>query len=116
MFLEQRAKLKASLATTRTNDTAKRFNRLDETQKKVVFILANAASTLFHGMPKLTRNLLDVSFENLSEQEQRSLMLGIKRLAELADAMPWEFLDYAAPHHEIQALRDKTAMSESTIN
>ncbi len=35
-----------------------------------------------------------------------SLMLGIKRLAELAAALPWSFPDHAAPRLEIQALRE----------
>lgn len=115
-FLAQRARLSASLANARTNDTASRFNRLNETQQKVVFMLANAASLRFKELPQLTRNQLGNSFESFSEQERRSLMLGIKHLSELATAMPWEFLDIAAPRHEIQALRDKPPMPESTIN
>jgi hypothetical protein len=44
-------------------------------------------------------------FEQFSSQDKVSLMLGIKRLAELAAALPWEFPDHAAPR-EIQALRE----------
>ena len=36
MFLEQRARLQSSILVSRTNDTASRFNRLGETQKKVI--------------------------------------------------------------------------------
>ena len=115
-FLAQRARLSASLANARANDTASRFNRLDETQRKVVFMLANAASQRFKALPQLTRNQLGNSIESFSEQERRSLMLGIKHLAELAAAIPWEFLDIAAPHHEMQAQRDKPPAAETTIN
>jgi hypothetical protein len=45
-------------------------------------------------------------FEQFSSQDKVSLMLGIKRLAELAAALPWEFPDHAAPRLEIQALRE----------
>lgn len=115
-FLAQRARLRASVATIRNNDMASRFNRLDETQKKVIFMLANEASLRFKELPQLTRNQLEVSFESFSEQEKRSLMLGVKRLGELAAAIPWEFLDIAAPHHEVQAQRDKPPTPETIIN
>jgi hypothetical protein len=60
--------------------------------------------------------LLRASFESLSEQQRRTLMLGIKHLGDLADAMPWEFRDLAAPHHEAQSQREQPPQSESTIN
>ncbi|WP_279050068.1 hypothetical protein [Cedecea davisae] len=115
-FLAQRARLRASVTTTLTNDTAARYNRLDETQRKVIFMLANAASPKFKGLPQLGRALLATRFEGLSEPEQRSLMLGIKRLSELAAAMPWEFSDLVAPHNEIQMLRDLLPTTDSTVN
>jgi hypothetical protein len=118
-FLAQRARLRQSLFATRTNDTASRFNRLDETQRKVIFMLANAAAKRFNGVAQLTRNQLPQSFEVFSSQEQRSLMLGIKRLAELAATMPWEFAEHAAPYSETQILRDMEATQpepENSIN
>lgn len=89
------------------NDTATRFNRLDEARKKVVFILANDAASRLPNMPRLTRHHLDLAFEVLSEAEQACLMMGIKRLSEFAASLPWEFEDIAAPRAERQTLRDK---------
>lgn len=115
-FLEQWARLQASLKTSRVNDTAARFNRLDETRKKVIFILANDAARRAPGMPQLTRQHLDLTYENLSEQEQACLLMGIKRLSEFAASMPWEFEDYAAPRAEIQAVRDKPPAPDNAVN
>ncbi len=115
-FLEQRARLQASLNASRVNDTATRFNRLNEARKKAVFILANDAASRLPGMPKLTRDHLHLRFEDLSEAEQTCLMLGIKRLSELAASMPWEFEDFAAPLAERQALRDKPPEPVKTTN
>ena len=106
MFLEQRARLQSSISVSRTNDTASRFNRLGETQKKVIILLANEAAQRFKDLPSLTQSHLTMPFEQFSSQDKVSLMLGIKRLAELAAALPWEFPDYAAPRLEIQALRE----------
>lgn len=106
MFLEQRARLQSSISVSRTNDTASRFNRLGETQKKVLILLANEAAQRFKDLPPLTHSHLAMPFEQFSSQDKVSLMLGIKRLAELAAAMPWEFPDHAAPRLEIQALRE----------
>ena len=106
MFLEQRARLQSSISVSRTNDTASRFNRLGETQKKVIILLANEAAQRFKDLPSLTYSHLTMPFEQFSSQDKVSLMLGIKRLAELAAALPWEFPDYAAPRLEIQALRE----------
>ncbi|MGP3146866.1 hypothetical protein [Serratia bockelmannii] len=106
MFLEQRARLQSSISVSRTNDTASRFNRLGETQKKAIILLANEAARQFKDLPSLTRSHLTMPFEQFSSQDKVSLMLGIKRLAELAAALPWEFPDYAAPRLEIQALRE----------
>lgn len=116
MFLEQRARLQASVNANRVSDTATRFNRLDETRKKVVFILANDAASRVAGLPQLTRRHLDANFADLSEAEQTCLMMGIKRLSEFAASMPWEFEDYAAPRAEIQALRDKTPEPDTPTN
>lgn len=116
MFLEQRARLQASVNANRVNDTATRFNRLDETRKKVVFILANDAANRMAGLPQLTRRHLDANFADLSEAEQTCLMMGIKRLSEFAASMPWEFEDYAAPLAEIQALRDKPPEPNAPTN
>ena len=102
MFLEQRARLQSSILVSRTNDTASRFNRLGETQKKVII----EAAQRFKDLPSLTHSHLTMPFEQFSSQDKVSLMLGIKRLAELAAALPWEFPDYAAPRLEIQALRE----------
>lgn len=115
-FLEQRARLQDSVNTTRANDTAARFNRLDDTRKKVVFILANDAASRVAGLPQLTRRHLDLAFADLSEGEQTSLMMGIKRLSEFAASMPWEFEDYAAPRAELQALRDKPPEPDAPTN
>lgn len=115
-FLEQRAILQNSLTLTRANDTATRFDRLDETRKKVVFMLANEAASRVTGMPQLTRRHLDAPFASLGEAEQAVLLLGIKRLAEFAAALPWEFGDYAAPRAEIQAIRDKLVEPEKPTN
>lgn len=106
MFLEQRARLQSSISVSRTNDTASRFNRLGETQKKVIILLANEAAQRFKDLPSLTHSHLIMPFEQFSSQDKVSLMLGIKRLAELAAAMPWEFPDHAAPRLEMQALRE----------
>ncbi|WP_447088875.1 hypothetical protein ACOTR2_10390 [Enterobacter asburiae] len=106
MFLEQRARLQSSISVSRTNDTASRFNRLGETQKKVLILLANEAAQRFKDFPPLTHSHLTMPFEQFSSQDKVSLMLGIKRLAELATAMPWEFPDHAAPRLEMQALRE----------
>lgn len=91
MFLEQRARLQSSISVSRTNDTARRFNRLGETQKKAIILLANEAAQRFKGLPSLTHSHLSMPFEQFSSQDKVSLMLGIKRLAELAAALPWEF-------------------------
>ncbi|EDT2832025.1 hypothetical protein S636_000722 [Salmonella enterica subsp. enterica] len=115
-FLEQRARLQASLNASRVNDTATRFNRLDETRKKVIFILANDAAGRVAGMPQLTRRHLDLTYENLTEKEQMCLLMGIKRLSEFAASMPWEFEDYAAPRAEIQAIRDKPPAPDNAVN
>lgn len=115
-FLAQRARLQASLNDSRVNDTATRFNRLNEARKKAVFILANDAASRLPGMPKLTRAHLNLSYEDLSEAEQTCLMLGIKRLSELAALMPWEFEDLAAPRAERQAQRDKPPEPVKTTN
>ncbi|RQM37288.1 hypothetical protein [Erwinia psidii] len=108
MFLEQRARLQSGLKVSRTCKTADRYDLLGEDQRKVIFILANEAAARFQGLPQLTRERLRAGFDDLSEQERRSLMLGIKRLAELATALPWEFPDYAAPCLEIQASRESS--------
>ncbi|EBE4464916.1 hypothetical protein GNL02_17650 [Salmonella enterica] len=115
-FLEQRARLQASLNASRVSDTATRFNRLDETRKKVIFILANDAAGRVAGMPQLTRRHLDLTYENLSEPERACLLMGIKRLSEFAASMPWEFEDYAAPRAEIQAVRDKPPAPDNAVN
>lgn len=115
-FLEQRARLAACLEVKRANNTANRFNALGETQRKVLFMLANEISGRFPGLPQLTRSHLAHDFESLTDQEQQSLMLGIKRLTELAYSMPWEFNDYAAPRAEIQAMRDQPPAPDNTIS
>ncbi|EIC6106658.1 hypothetical protein AAGZ49_000333 [Escherichia coli] len=115
-FLEQRARLQASLNASRVNDTATRFNRLDHACKKVIFILANDASRYIVGMPKLTAKQLGCTYENLTEKEQMCLLMGIKRLSEFAASMPWEFEDYAAPRAEIQAIRDKPPAADNAVN
>ncbi len=115
-FLEQRAILQNSLTLTRANNTATRFDRLDETRKKVIFMLANEAASRIAGMPQLTRRHLDAPFASLGEAEQAVLLLGIKRLAEFAAALPWEFEDYAAPRAEIQAIRDKPPTPDNAVN
>ncbi|EMF5883150.1 hypothetical protein V3991_002171 [Escherichia coli] len=115
-FLEQRARLQASLNVSRVNDTATRFNRLDDACKKVIFILANDASRYIAGMPKLTAKQLGCTYENLTEKEQTCLLMGIKRLSEFAAPMPWEFEDYAAPRAEIQAIRDKPPAPDNAVN
>lgn len=115
-FLEQRARLQASLNASRVNDTATRFNRLDDACKKVIFILANDASRYIAGMPKLTAKQLGCTYENLTEKEQTCLLMGIKRLSELAASMPWEFEDYVAPRAEIQAIRDKPPAPDNAVN
>ncbi|MBS3046801.1 hypothetical protein [Enterobacter mori] len=115
-FLEQRARLQASLNAARVNDTATRFNRLNEACKKVIFILANDAAKYIDGLPKLTAQHLDCTYENLTEKEQICLMMGIKRLSEFAASMPWEFEDYAAPRAEMQALRDKPPEPDKPTN
>lgn len=115
-FLEQRARLQVSLNANRVNDTATRFNRLDETRKKVVFILANDAASRVAGLPQLTRRHLNLAFADLTEAEQTCLMMGIKRLSEFAASMPWEFEDYAAPRAEMQALRDKPPEPDKPTN
>ncbi|EOG6951222.1 hypothetical protein [Edwardsiella piscicida] len=106
MFLQQRARLRSSISVSRANDTASRFNRLGETQKKAIILLANEAAQRFKDLPALTHSHLTMPFEQFSTQDKVSLMLGIKRLAELAVAMPWEFSDHAAPRLEMQALRE----------
>ncbi|MDM2775669.1 hypothetical protein OGY18_00580 [Citrobacter sp. Cpo142] len=115
-FLEQRARLQSNLSASRTNDTARRFNQLDEARKKVIFILANDAARYIYGMPKLTAQHLERTYENLTEKEQTCLLMGIKRLSEFAASMPWEFEDYAAPRAEIQAIRDKPPMPDNAVN
>lgn len=115
-FLEQRARLQASLNASRVNDTATRFNRLDDACKKVIFILANDASRYIAGMPKLTAKQLGCTYENLTEKEQTCLLMGIKRLSEFTASMPWEFEDYAAPRAEIQAIRDKPPAPDNAVN
>ncbi|EDD3477859.1 hypothetical protein H1F05_003200 [Salmonella enterica] len=115
-FLEQRARLQASLNASRVNDTATRFNRLDDACKKVIFILANDASRYIAGMPKLSAKQLGCTYENLTEKEQACLLMGIKRLSEFAASMPWEFEDYAAPRAEIQAIRDKPPAPDNAVN
>ena len=115
-FLAQRARLRESLLTTRANDTASRFNRLGDTQKKAIILLANEATQYFKNLPLLTHSHLSMTFEQFNDQDKASLMLGIKRLAELAAALPWEFADHAAPRNEIQTLRDSSPAQESAIN
>lgn len=115
-FLEQCARLQATVNASRVNDTATRFNRLDETRKKVVFILANDAASRVVGLPQLTRRHLNLTFADLTEAEQTCLMMGIKRLSEFAASMPWEFEDYAAPRAEVQALRDKPPEPDKPTN
>ena len=115
-FLEQRARLQASLNASRVNDTATRFNRLDDACKKVIFILANDASRYIAGMPKLSAKQLGCTYENLTEKEQTCLLMGIKRLSEFVASMPWEFEDYAAPRAEIQAIRDKPPAPDNAVN
>lgn len=111
-FLAQRARLQASLHAIRIRDTADRFDCLDETRKKVLFMLANDAASRVAGLPPLTRSHLGTLFTELGEREQTTLMLGIKRLAEFATALPWEFEDYAAPRAEVLAAREKPAEPE----
>lgn len=106
MFLEQLARLQSSITVSRTNDTASRFNRLGETQKKAIILLANEAAQRFKELPLLTHSHLTMPFEQFSSQDKVSLMLGIKRLAELAAALPWEFPDHAAPRLEMQTFRE----------
>lgn len=116
MFLEQRARLQSSISVSRTNDTASRFNRLGETQKKAIILLANEAAQHFKSMSLLTHAHLSMTFEQFNKQDKASLMLGIKRLAELAAALPWEFPDHAAPRNEIQTLRDSPPAQQNSVN
>ena len=115
-FLKQRARLQASLKAARVNDTATRFNRLDETRRKVVFMLANDAASRVAGLPQLTRRHLDLAFADLTEPEKTCLLMGIKRLSEFAASMPWEFEDFIAPRVEVQALRDKPPEPDKATN
>lgn len=116
MFLAQRARLRECVLTTRANDTASRFNRLGDTQKKAIILLANEAAQQFKSMPLLTHAHLSMTFEQFNDQDKASLMLGVKRLTELAAALPWEFADHAALRNEIQTLRDLPQSQESAIN
>ena len=102
MFLEQRARLQSSISVSRTNDTASRFNRLGETQKKVLILLANEAAQRFKDLPPLTHSHLTMPFEQFSSQDKVSLMLGIKRCRGSFQIMPRRALKcrrYANHHH-----------------
>lgn len=116
MFLEQYARLQSGLKVSRTCKTASRYDLLGEDQRKVIFILANEATAKFQGLPLLTREHLKADFNDLGEMECRSLMLGIKRLAELAASLPWEFPDHAAPRLEVQVLRESPPTPDSAVN
>lgn len=115
-FLAQRQRLALSLQTARVNSTAARFNRLDETSKKALFILANDAASGVPGMSPLTRSHLNLTYEDLGDSERACLMFGIKRLAAFATSLPWEFEDIVAPRAEIQALRDRPPTPDSETN
>ncbi|QHM72978.1 hypothetical protein [Mixta intestinalis] len=115
-FLAQRARLQASLKASRVNDTATRFNSLNETRKKVIFILANEAASRVAGLPQLTRRHLNLTYDDLSNAEKTCVMMGIKRLSEVAASIPWEFEDYVAPCAELQAARDKPPEPETAPN
>ncbi|WP_213132208.1 hypothetical protein [Citrobacter sp. FP75] len=92
-FQEQRNKLRAQLDAQRLGDTERRFNALGETQRKALYLLANAAAAE-SGLPVLTRSQLRRDFAAFTREEQNTILLGIKRLAELSAAMPWCWPDY----------------------
>ncbi len=68
MFLQQRVCSRAF--QFRANDTASRFNRLGETQKKVIILLANDAAQRFKDLPSLTSFPSHHAFEQFSSQRQ----------------------------------------------
>lgn len=87
-FQAQRQKLRANLDDKRLSDISRRFDALDETQKKVIIMLANDAA-FWLGIPALTRSCLYTAFERLTSKEQSTLLLGIKKLSELSAVIPW---------------------------
>ncbi|KNA29565.1 hypothetical protein ACO03_11745 [Pantoea ananatis] len=113
-FLELYARLKSGLRDSRVRDTASRYDRLGEDHRWIIFILANRATARFQGLPHLSGDRLRADFDELSEAERQSLMLGIKCLAELAAALPWEFPDHAAPRHEFQRYLEIKAQRKSS--
>lgn len=92
-FQEQRNRLRAQLDAQRLGDTERRFNSLNETQRKALYLLANAAAAECK-LPPLTRSQLTQDFAAFTREEQNTILLGIKRLAELSAAMPWCWPDY----------------------
>lgn len=92
-FQEQRNRLRAQLDAQRLGDTERRFNGLNETQRKALFLLANAAAEEC-GFPPLKRSQLEQDFAAFTRKEQNTILLGVKRLAELSAAMPWCWPDY----------------------
>lgn len=92
-FQEQRNRLRAQLDAQRLGDTERRFNGLNETQRKALFLLANDAAK-GHNLPSLKRSQLTQDFAVFTREEQNTILLGIKRLAELSAAMPWCWPDY----------------------
>ncbi|WP_210522742.1 hypothetical protein [Pantoea ananatis] len=113
-FLELYARLKSGLRDSRIRDTASRYDRLSEDHRRIIFLLANEASARFCGVPHLSGDRLRADFDELSETERQSLMLGIKCLAELAAALPWEFPDHAAPRYEFQRYLEIQAQRKSS--
>lgn len=102
-FQAQRQKLRASLDDKRLSDTARRFDALDETQKKVIIMLANDAAA--SQLPVLTRAHLEMSFEKFTPKEQATALLGIKKIASLSAAISWCWPDCASLSSERLAER-----------
>lgn len=113
-FQEQRARLRSQLDDRRVSDTERRFNALSETQQKALFLLANEAARQ-RDLPLLRKAHIGLEYAQFTKREQLTVMLGVKRLAELAAAIPWCWPDregIADEHIFERNNKDKTEVTQ----
>ncbi|EBI9231598.1 hypothetical protein DLA64_10605 [Salmonella enterica] len=113
-FQEQRARLRAQVDTDRMSDTERRFNGLSQTQRKALFLLANEAAQQ-RDLPLMRQAHIAQDYAEFTRDEQLTILLGVKRLTELAAAMPWCWPDregIADEHIFERNSKDKTEVTQ----
>lgn len=113
-FQEQRARLRAQVDAERVSDTERRFNALTDTQRKALFMLANEVAQQ-RNLPLMRQAHIAQDYAAFTKDEQLTILLGVKRLTELAAAMPWCWPDregIADEHIFERNNKDKTEVTQ----